>query len=82
MGRDAAHDSPNFLAVLDFDKTSNTYGKVLNISPLPELLPTGIPNSTGAVGNEPHHVGVSADGRMLAAGACSAFYGGQNQSFF
>src|SRR5689334_13517196 len=65
---DADHKSPDFFTVVDFDKGAPTYGKVLSTHPLPQSLPTAIPLSTGAIGNEPHHVGVSADGRTLAGG--------------
>jgi len=79
---DAAHNAPDFFAVVDFDQASPTYGKVLSISPLPESLPSAIPLSNGAIGNEPHHVGVSADGRTLAGGGLLSILRGQNQAFF
>jgi len=79
---DAAHKAPDFFAVVDFDKGSPTYGKVVNIAPLPKTLPTGIPLSTGAIGNEPHHVGVSADKRVLAGGGLLSILRVQNQNFF
>lgn len=79
---DVAHTAPDFFAVVDFDQGSPTYGDVLSILPLPESLPTAIPLSTGAIGNEPHHVGVSADGRTLAGGGLLSILRGQNQNFF
>jgi hypothetical protein len=79
---DAAHRAPDFFAVVDFDKGSSTYGKVLSIAPLPASLPTAIPLSTGAIGNEPHHVGVSADGKTLAGGGLLSILRVQNQNFF
>jgi hypothetical protein len=79
---DAAHKAPDFFAVVDFDKASPSYGKVVNIAPLPKTLPTGIPLSTGAIGNEPHHVGVSADKRILAGGGLLSILRVQNQNFF
>jgi selenium-binding protein 1 len=79
---DAAHNAPDFFAVVDFDQASPTYGKVLSISPLPESLPSAIPLSNGAIGNEPHHVGVSADGKTLAGGGLLSILRGQNQNFF
>jgi selenium-binding protein 1 len=36
----------------------------------------------GATGNEPHHVGISADGRVLAAGGLLSVLKGQNEVFF
>ena len=53
---DQARTQPDFLAVVDFDPASNHYGRVVNSVPLP---------GPGAVGNEPHHVGLSSDGRTL-----------------
>ena len=52
---DQAHQAPDFVAVVDFDPDSPTYGGVLRTVPLPRFL------GAGAVGNEPHHVGLSAD---------------------
>lgn len=37
---DAAHKAPDFFGVVDFDRGSGTYGKVLSIAPLPSSLPT------------------------------------------
>jgi hypothetical protein len=79
---DADHKSPDFFTVVDFDKGAPTYGKVLSTHPLPNSLPTAIPLSTGAIGNEPHHVGVSADGRTLAGGGLLSILRVQNQNFF
>ncbi|MGK3987798.1 selenium-binding protein SBP56-related protein [Sorangium sp. So ce136] len=78
---DAKHRAPDFLTVVDFDAGSPTYGKVLKTVPLPFSLPTAIPLSTGAIGNEPHHVGVSADGKTLAAGGLLSILRVQNQNF-
>ena len=33
---DKAHDAADFIAVIDFDRDSSTYGKVLRTVPLPE----------------------------------------------
>src|SRR4051794_24456000 len=43
---DQAHVAPDFLAVIDFDRKSPDYGRVLRTVPLPP---------PGNVGNEPHH---------------------------
>src|SRR5262245_44833226 len=43
---DQDKQSPDFLAVIDFDQKSKTYGKVLNTVPVPP---------PGNFGNEPHH---------------------------
>ena len=43
---DQAGVAPDFLAVIDFDEESATYGKVIKTVPLPP---------PGNIGNEPHH---------------------------
>ncbi len=70
---DAAHTSPDFVAVIDFDRNSPTYGKVLSTVPL-----TG----KSAIGNEPHHVGISNDGKTVALGGLLSVLRGQDQVFF
>jgi selenium-binding protein 1 len=70
---DKAHVAPDFVAVLDFDRESPTYGKVLRTVPL-----TG----ASAFGNEPHHVGLSRDGRTMALGGLLSVLRGQDQVFF
>jgi selenium-binding protein 1 len=72
-GSDKAHVAPDFLAVLDFDRDSRRYGKVLRTVPL---------KGASAVGNEPHHVGLSRDGRTLALGGLLSVLRGQDQVFF
>src|ERR1700759_4966649 len=56
---DQAHLAPDFVSVVDFDPDSRHYGTVIRNVPL---------EGPGAVGNEPHHVGLSRDGRTLALG--------------
>jgi selenium-binding protein 1 len=70
---DQAHKAPDFIAVVDFDRNSPKYGKVLRTIPL-----TG----RSAAGNEPHHVGISRDGRTLALGGLLSILKGQDQVFF
>jgi selenium-binding protein 1 len=70
---DQARTSPDFLAVVDFDESSSKYGKVISTVPLPG------PQSAG---NEPHHVGLSADGRILACGGLLSVLKGQKEVFF
>jgi selenium-binding protein 1 len=70
---DAAHVAPDFIAVIDFDRDSPSYGKVLRIVPL-----TG----RNAIGNEPHHVGISNDGRTVALGGLLSVLRGQDQVYF
>lgn len=70
---DVAHTAPDFVAVIDFDRSSPSYGKVLSTVPL-----TG----RNAIGNEPHHVGISNDGRTVALGGLLSVLRGQDQVFF
>src|SRR5690349_10699392 len=70
---DKAHVEPDFLTVIDFDRDSRHYGKVLRTVPL---------EGAHAVGNEPHHVGLSRDGRTLALGGLLSVLRGQDQVFF
>jgi hypothetical protein len=69
---DQAHVA-DFLAVVDFDRDSRHYGKILRTVPL---------DGAGAVGNEPHDVGLSRDGRTLALGGLLSVLRGQDQVFF
>jgi selenium-binding protein 1 len=70
---DQAHKSPDFLAVVDFDEDSATYGKVINTVPLPP---------PGNLGNEPHHCHLSADKKTLGCGGLLSVLGRQNGIFF
>src|SRR5438132_4782655 len=70
---DQARTNPDFLAVVDFDEDSPNYGKVVTTVPLP---------GPGATGNEPHHVGLSRDGRVLACGGLLSVLRAQKEVFF
>jgi 56kDa selenium binding protein (SBP56) len=70
---DQARVNPDFLAVVNFDEDSDRYGKVITTVPLP---------NPGATGNEPHHVGLSANGKVLAAGGLLSVLKGQKEVFF
>ncbi|PYS92550.1 MAG: hypothetical protein DMF64_08650 [Acidobacteria bacterium] len=70
---DQARMNPDFLAVINFDEESANYGKVINTLPLPQ---------PGATGNEPHHVGLSRDGKTLACGGLLSVLKGQKEVFF
>jgi hypothetical protein len=70
---DQARIAPDFIAVVDFDPKSPTYGRVLRTVPL---------SGASAVGNEPHHVGLSRDGRTLALGGLLSILKGQDEVFF
>src|SRR5262249_42193101 len=73
---DKAHEAPDFLAVVDFDRGSPQYGKILRIVPLPAAV-----LGAGAVGNEPHHIGLSRAGRPQGLGGRPSGGGGQPQVF-
>jgi len=70
---DQARTNPDFLAVLDFNEHSPVYGNVITTLALP---------NPGAAGNEPHHVGLSEDGRVLAAGGLLSVLKAQKEVFF
>jgi hypothetical protein len=70
---DQAHLAPDFLAVIDFDRRSRDYGKVLKTVPLPP---------PANIGNEPHHCHTSLDQRILACGGLLSVLKGQNDIFF
>jgi 56kDa selenium binding protein (SBP56) len=72
-GSDKAHIAPDFVSVVDFDRDSPGYGTVLRTVPL---------SGRSAVGNEPHHVGLSSDGRTMALGGLLSVLRGQDQVFF
>ncbi|MBC7894667.1 MAG: hypothetical protein H7066_04595 [Cytophagaceae bacterium] len=70
---DQAGVAPDFLAVIDFDRKSRDYGRVLRTVPLPP---------PGNTGNEPHHCHTSADQKVLACGGLLSVLKGQNDIFF
>jgi hypothetical protein len=70
---DVSRQAPDFLAVVDFDPASPTYGKPLSRVEL---------SGPGATGNEPHHVGLSSDGRVLGVGGLLSVLKGQPEVFF
>lgn len=70
---DQARRAADFLAVINFDEESAGYGELITTVPLPD---------PGATSNEPHHVGLSADGRVLAAGGLLSVLKGQKEIFF
>jgi selenium-binding protein 1 len=70
---DQARSHPDFLAVINFDEHSSRYGEVVKTVALP---------GAGATGNEPHHVGLSKDGKTLATGGLLSVLKGQPEIFF
>src|SRR3954469_15978940 len=67
------HSIPDFLAVIDFDDDSPGYGRVINTVPLP---------GPGATFNEPHHMHLSSDGKILGCGGLLSVLSGQPGIFF
>ena len=70
---DQARVAPDFLAVIDFDEDSATYGHVMRTVPLP---------APGNAGNEAHHCHLSADEKVLGCGGLLSLLRGQNGIFF
>jgi selenium-binding protein 1 len=70
---DQARQAADFLAVVNFDPASADYGKVITTVSLP---------NPGHAGNEPHHVGLSGDGKILACGGLLSVLKGQKEVFF
>src|SRR5438094_885371 len=70
---DQARTNPDFLAVVNFDESSRDYGKVITTVAL---------TRPGATANEPHHVGLSRDGKVLACGGLLSVLRAQKEIFF
>ncbi len=70
---DQARIASDFVAVVNFDESSRDYGKVITTVSLP---------NPGNTGNEPHHVGLSNDGKVLACGGLLSVLKGQREIFF
>jgi 56kDa selenium binding protein (SBP56) len=70
---DQARKAPDFLAVIDFNERSPHYGKVIATAPF------AAPDATG---NEPHHIGLSADGKIVVCGGLLSVLKGQKELFF
>ncbi|MBR7780211.1 selenium-binding protein SBP56-related protein [Undibacterium rugosum] len=67
---DAARIASDFISVVDFDEASPSYGKVLKMVQVPTN------------NNEPHHLHLSSDGNLLAAGGLLSLLKGQDDFFF
>jgi 56kDa selenium binding protein (SBP56) len=70
---DQARRAPDFLAVVNFDEGSDDYGKIITSVPFPA------PDSTG---NEPHHIGLSQDGKVVGCGGLLSVLKGQKEIFY
>lgn len=70
---DQARDNPDFLAVINFDEESDSYGKVITTVSLPP---------PGDINNEPHHCHLSKDKNILGCGGLLSLLQSQNSIFF
>ncbi len=70
---DQSRTSADFLAVVNFDEGSRDYGRLITTVALPR------PHDKG---NEPHHVGLSSDGKVLACGGLLSVLKSQKEVFF
>jgi hypothetical protein len=70
---DQAHMAPDFLAVINFDEDSESYGQVIATVPLPP---------PGNIGNEPHHCHLNSTKTILGCGGLLSVLKGQNGIFF
>ena len=68
-----ARVSPDFLAVINFDQEFRDYGKVIATAPF------AAPDATG---NEPYHIGLSSDGKVVTCGGLLSVLKGQKEIFF
>lgn len=70
---DQARTAPDFLAVINFDQESADYGKVIATAPFA---------GPDATGNEPHHIGLSSDEKVVGCGGLLSVLKGQKEIFF
>ena len=70
---DQARKAPDFLAVINFDERSGDYGQVIATRAFP---------APDATGNEPHHIGLSHDGKTVVCGGLLSVLKGQKEVFF
>ncbi|CAF1289491.1 unnamed protein product [Didymodactylos carnosus] len=70
-------NAADFVAVVDFDEKSGTYGHILKTVPLVSDTFAGIKQT----GNEPHHSSISADGCYYITGGLLSFLTGHKEVF-
>ncbi|CAF2135498.1 unnamed protein product [Rotaria magnacalcarata] len=70
-------NAADFVAVIDFNESSSTYGQILKIVPLVSNASYKITQS----GNEPHHSAISSDGTYYISGGLFSFLLQQKQIF-
>jgi selenium-binding protein 1 len=77
-GQDTSvENAADFVAVINFDETSPTYGQIIKRVSLVSNPNNGI----GQTGNEPHHSGISSDGKYYLTGGLLSFLS-QNKEVF
>ncbi|CAF4027934.1 unnamed protein product [Rotaria sordida] len=77
-GQDSSvSNAADFVAVIDFDEMSPTYGHILKTVSIVSNTANGIKQ----VGNEPHHSAISADGRYYITGGLLSFRSQKKEVF-
>lgn len=77
-GQDASvSNAADFVAVVDFNEASSTYGQILKTVSLVSDASNGI----GQTGNEPHHSSISSDGKYYVTGGLLSFLSKQKEIF-
>src|SRR5262249_30675253 len=70
---DQARTPADFLRGSNLDQSSRDYGRVIARAPFP---------APDASGNEPHHIGLSRNGKVVACGGLLSVLKGQREVFF
>ncbi|XP_037047101.1 uncharacterized protein LOC119081941 [Bradysia coprophila] len=70
-------NAADFVAVIDFNERSPTYGSILRVVPLVSNPSTGV----GQANNEPHHSSTSWSGRYYITGGLLSFLSKQKEIF-
>ncbi|CAF1272156.1 unnamed protein product [Adineta steineri] len=73
----SVENAADFIAVIDFDEDSTSYGHILKIVP----LVSDNAKKVGQTGNEPHHASLSSDGRYYISGGMLSFLSNQAEVF-
>lgn len=70
-------NAADFVAVIDFDESSPTYGKIIKRVPLTDDAAKGIAQA----GNEPHHSSISSNRKYYITGGLLSFLTGHKEIF-
>ncbi|KAJ6636613.1 hypothetical protein Bhyg_15204 [Pseudolycoriella hygida] len=77
-GQDSSvKNAKDFIAVIDFDEQSLTYGSIIRVVP----LVSDPRNRIGQANNEPHHSSISLDGKYYITGGLLSFLSKQKEIF-